>query len=510
MKHQQLLFVFLFICLSIHMVAQDSFDSPMAQVKMKKDLDLFYKLREAANSGVYKYRTKQEIDSIYQWAYTQITQSATFGDFYGILCQITDFEGSLHNVTQLPTKIKEQLETETSGYFPFTIKLIDGKWVCNNRNMPVPLGSEILSINDVPMNEIIPALYKYYTTDGYNISGKKIGLNALFPHYYRMNFGQKKSFQIQYISANNSPKQAEIPSISNKQFRANFTKRHSKKIDYLDYASDEELIENEVFYYSKILNDSTAMLVVNSFSIGGNAASETHKAYVRFLEKTFAEFKEKAVKHLIVDVRYNGGGTDPNDLVTYSFLTQRNFQENTEAWISFQKIPYWSRIKGELFFLIKPIAKLVFQKELKEIFYVEKEGKYYQGDKSNDHKVWSPNPNAFEGQIYLLVGPRIASAGSLFASLLASDESTITIGEETMGTYHGHNGHTPIRYQLKHSKIKTAWSIVNLEQDVRAKPNQPVGYGIIPNYEVKQSHNDFLNNKDTVMQFVLDFIETSQ
>ena len=152
------------------------------------------------------------------------------------------------------------------------------------------------------------------------------------------------------------------------------------------------------------------------------------------------------------------------------------------------------------------MAKIIFQKELRKNFPLEKEGKYFQDETSNDHKIWSPNKNAFKGNVYLLVGPRIASAGSLFASMLASDSETITIGEETMGAYYRHNGHTPIRYQLKHSKIKTAWSIVNLNQDVQKKTNQTLGHGIIPDYPVLQSYHDFKENEDTVLRFTMKLI----
>ena len=500
------IFLIILSLLGFGAIAQNTFDDPMARADMKKDLDLFRKMRTVANSGVYKYRTQEEIDNIYQWADDAINESNTLGNFYNILCHITDFEGSLHNNTVLPPKVKASFKLEQEGYFPFIISLVANQWVCNNTDVAIPLGSKILQINGLDIQDIIAELYRYYTTDGYNITGKQVILNVAFPLYYRMRFGKQAAFQISYENAKGEPKTVELPSVSYKQYQAKQAKRHSTPFDYLNYASQELLEKRNEVYYSKILNDSTAILVVNSFSIGGNAKSPDHKVYVRYLDSIFTNFKKQAIQHLIVDVRYNGGGTDPNDLVTYSFLTNRNFQENVEAWVSFRKIPYWNRVKGELFFLIKPIAKLIYQKSLKEEFPVAKNSKYYQDDTNENHKVWSPSPNAFKGQIYLLVGPRVASAGSLFAAMLASDKTTITIGEETQGGYHGHNGHTPIRYQLKHSKIKTAWSIVNLKQDVRNKPNQPYGYGIMPDYKVVQSHQDFLKHEDTVMKFTLDMI----
>lgn len=70
--------------------------------KLKQDLIIFKDIREKANSGLYKYRTKQQIDSIYSWAFSQIKQPKTLLDFYKIILKITDFEGSLHNDTTLP------------------------------------------------------------------------------------------------------------------------------------------------------------------------------------------------------------------------------------------------------------------------------------------------------------------------------------------------------------------------------------------------------------------------
>ena len=76
-----------------------------------------------------------------------------------------------------------------------------------------------------------------------------------------------------------------------------------------------------------------------------------------------------------------------------------------------------------------------------------------------------------------------------------------------MGGYFGHNGHTPIEYELPNTKIKTQFSIVNLEQDVPKKASQIFGRGIIPDHEVKQTLEDFLQNKDTQFEYTLKLIE---
>ena len=91
-------FSLLFVAISNIIFAQ-SIDDTFSQKKMRKDLEVFKNIRLKANSGLYKYRSEAQIDSIYLWAEKEIDKSSTYLDFYNIICQLTDFEGSLHNDT---------------------------------------------------------------------------------------------------------------------------------------------------------------------------------------------------------------------------------------------------------------------------------------------------------------------------------------------------------------------------------------------------------------------------
>jgi hypothetical protein len=98
---------------------------------MKKDFEVFKEIRLKANSGLYKYRTKEQIDSAYVWAENEIYKSSTYLDFYNIICKLTDFEGSTHNSTDFPPKYWKEMRLESSGYFPYPIEWIDGSWRIN-------------------------------------------------------------------------------------------------------------------------------------------------------------------------------------------------------------------------------------------------------------------------------------------------------------------------------------------------------------------------------------------
>jgi hypothetical protein len=497
-----LYFSLLFFITSNTIFAQ-SIDDSFSQKKMRKDLAVFKEIREKVNSGLYKYRTKNQIDSLYNWANNQIDKSSTYRDFYNIISQLTDFEGSLHNDTSIPNKIWQNLRKEESGYFPLPIKWIEGKWVVNFKNEEIPLGAEIISVNGIPMKNLISEFGKYYTTDGKNLTGKRLGLRAHFARYFRLNYGLKDNFKI-FFKENNANKSEEVVfnSVSYAKYYERFNKRHSQPYDQIYY---EDLDKNQKYSFKQI-DSLSGVLKVHSFDMGNESSTE-HKEYAKFLDSVFTKIKKSNLKNLIVDIRQNGGGQDPNDLITYSYLAQRKFQENKQAWISFEKIPLLKYYNIGIPKFIRPFVVGKYNREFQEIFPLEKKGRYYQDENSDDHKIRLPSEKAFNGKVYLLISPAVASAGSLFASMVAGNENTTVIGEETMGGYYGHNGHTTLEYKLPKSKIVTSFSIVNLEQDVPKKENQVYNRGIIPDFNVNQTIEDYLNQKDTQMNFVLDLLK---
>ena len=493
----------LFLVILSNIIFSQSIDDSFSQKKMQKDLEVFKNIRLKANSGLYKYRTKKQIDSIYNWANKEIKRSSTYRDFYNIICRLTDFEGSSHNDTDFPKKYWKNLRKESHGYFPYPIKWVEGKWRINFEGSEVPLGSEVISINKVPLSKIVENLYKYYTTDGVNITGKRIGIRTHFSRYYRWHYGLTDSFKITFIEpTSNQIHSKTLKSVSSSEYYKNYNLRYSKPFDQKKYT---KLKENQKYYYEQI-DTITGILTINTFSMG-NETSAKHKTYLAFLDSVFSKIKVKNLKNLIVDVRRNGGGTDPNDLVTYSYLTNRSFSENKQAWISFKKIPYLKYVYSKVPRFLRPLGVGKYNRAFQKDFPKEKNGKYYQNATSADHKIRMPRPNAFNGKVYLLISPRVASAGSLFAAMIAGNENTIVIGEETLGGYYGHNGHTPLGYILPKSKIETFFSVVNLEQDVPKKENQKYNRGIIPDYNVTQTYEDYLNQKDTQIDFVFDLIK---
>jgi hypothetical protein len=137
-----------------------------------------------------------------------------------------------------------------------------------------------------------------------------------------------------------------------KQSFNNVLKRYSRPYDTKYYSN---LAPDKKYSYKQI-DSNTGVLSIHDFGIGGNADDPEHKRYAAFLDSIFINIKTNDLKNLIVDVRINSGGTDPNDVITYSYLTSRNFQESKEAWISFQKLPFLKYYDSPFPRFIRPLC----------------------------------------------------------------------------------------------------------------------------------------------------------
>lgn len=451
--------------------------------KLTEDYDVFRAVFESANAGIYKYHSKREVDSVFSANRERITKKTSYRDFYSIVWDVIDFTGSCHNGLSYPDSLDKAISSKKI-FFPVPLKWLSGKLYSNFENPELPLGSEILSVNQTDVKVFAKNISKYLSTDGHNTTGKYAFLETdWLPFYIYLATGEQAKFRVKY-QKDGIVRTAILQAVDYKTTLANFKGR---------FVPDYEKERKKSKYSFQWMDETTGLLTVRTFGMGG-PSSEGHRKYAAFLDSVFVDLKDKGVKNIVVDVRGNGGGNDPNDLLLYSYLTQRDFRENLAAFTLFNTVPLKPYFVEE-----EPDEMRDLEEMLKEEHSNLREGKYYQNDSINP--IWHPNPNAFQGKVYLLISPLVASAGSLFASLVKSDEQSVVIGEETLGGYYGHTGHIPVAYRLPNTQLLLRFSIVDLEQDVKVLPDQKRGDGVKPDHAIELKMEDYLNNVDAALEF---------
>ncbi|OXB18801.1 S41 family peptidase [Flavobacterium reichenbachii] len=480
------------------------YNKMLSEKQLREDLKILLAINEKVNSGLYQYRSKKQIDSIYNTTIKSIKKPMRVTEFYKIMLRLADFEGSVHNYTIPDLDLINFLKRQKS-FFPYPLVYINGQIIFDGQSSDIPPGSRIRSINGVNDVQLMQSFYKYYTADGFNITEKlSASVNKSFGINYLLEYGLCDEFIIEYNSPKSESLQKKVlPAVTLNQREINIKNRFS--------ASVTELIDfkKQPAYSFRMLNATVGLLNLRSFGMAYGSDDPKFKTYVQFLDSVFTGLDKNKVSNLIIDVRNNPGGSDPNFEQPVMYLTDKPFKENVKASIIFDPnfLPYekyfWGVSTSER---IDSVSKKMGKEYLKDVYPVFKNNISLQNQKYNP--VYHPKSPIFKGNLYLLINENVASAASHFASLVKGYVQNVAIiGVETVGGYYLHNGHTPLVYELPNSKIKTQFSIVNLVQDAPKKDNQPEGHGIIPDYEVWPSLNDFFEHKDTQMEFTLKLIK---
>lgn len=488
-------------------ITQDSlsyYNKLLSEKEMKEDLQVLMDIRKNVNSGLYQYRSKKQIDSIFDWAFKEIKKPQHIIDFYKIMLQLADFEGSVHNYTEVDSELLAFLQRQKS-FFPYALIYIEGQIIFDGKNAQIPSGSRILGINGVSDTLFMKSFYKYFPADGFTKTKKRsAGVERAFDLYYLLEYGLTDKYVVEYLAPKSkSSKIAIFDAVGLEERKANHKNRYSAPVtNLLDFKTQSP-------YSFEMPKPSVGRLNLRWFGMVTGEEDPNFEGYVRFLDSVFQVLDQKNIKNLIIDVRNNPGGSDPTFEQPVMYLTDHSFKENVQATIIFDpdNLPYekyfWGISTTEPTDSISLKTGKAF---VKDRFPVYNDGVSYQNQKYNP--TYYPKSPKFTGKLYLLINENVASAASHFVSLVKAYATNLTIvGVETVGGYYIHNGHIPLVFELPNSKIKTQFSIVNVIQDAPEKPDQPEGRGIIPDYEVWPTLNDFFKHKDSQLEFALDLIE---
>jgi hypothetical protein len=341
--------------------------------------------------------------------------------------------------------------------FPVEIKIIDDRlFVINNLTLfsSIPIGSEIIEINNKSINKVIKEWSKLVSYE-----------NEAFRNYQitkPINIGiwnDFKSYKIRYIEQNSGKTKEKVVNggiASNMYF---FLKSKFQKPQELIYRE----LTPEIGY-------------VGFFSC------MDLKNYENFYKSTFGNLKNNGIKHLIIDIRDNGGGHSRigAELMQYIFHQPHNDLDSAIV-----------KVSNELIATGKVKDKLWGKKEVEP-------GKTFT--RIPELRQLKDYPLRYKGNTYLLTNNGTFSAGAGFALAFSCYSEGTIIGEETGGVTVSFGDVHVFKLPNTGLKIMTSWEQAFGSCGI---DNQR---GVIPDYIVKNSIEDYINHTDRVLEFTLNLI----
>jgi hypothetical protein len=367
--------------------------------------------------------------------------------------------------------------------FPFKLKIINNHvFIYENHSddTTIVIGSELLSINNRPIREVIEILANHLVSDGFNKTGKYYAIEDRFPYLYSLLIEKTDSFIIQ-------------TKLYKSDKIVTFCIKGKTELEIAKKKEKEQSIQTEWKYLDFEIPDSNiARLTIQTFQDIKDVS-----VYNSFIDSVFNIISDKHIENLILDFRGNDGGEEDNAINLYSHIVDKPFR-------------YYDSVE----MVIPPDHKFTFAKyvkypkdleEIKKYIKVAHDGRYLYTEMPNQGVI-QPLKNNYKGNIYVLIDGRSASTTTELCSVMHYNKRGVFIGEETGGGYYGNNSYWGNVLILPNTKIELEFYFMKIQTAVKGSKS-PFGRGIFPDYEVIPTINDYLNNSDKILNYTINLIK---
>lgn len=466
--------------------------------KLKEDVDYAYSKLQKMHPQLYWYISKQDLDHKFDSLKQTINEPLTPLQFYFKLQPVIADIREGHLSLRIPRKKFSKREIKTlenkKGMFSrFEYYIKDNHlYIIQNRDSieNIQPGTEVLSINAIPVTEYLKKYRELISSDGYNNTFQSYFLKDVFFNFYTAENGFKDTASIEtlyngekhtYTLHRESKSRHDLD--KDKQLEK---RTPEKKVN--DYVASSNSYNRNFKFLDK--DSTTAYIKVKSFSRDYSD---------KFYKETFEKIKNAGSKYLIIDVRNNYGGSlyeinnlysylapEPYVLIKPSQLTSRltplrtnYFRKSSAFQYAFKSLAYPTYVFAQTFSTYK------------------KDGKVYYKMKAD--KPTKPQKDAFNGKVFVLINGGSFSASSIITAKLKYDKRAVLVGEETGGANDGTVAGFYSYQKLPNSRINLPIGLLLVQPNIDFLNTKK---GVIPDITITESMQDIIEKKDPQLEWV--------
>lgn len=431
-------------------------DKIFSKSELQTDFKVLRNRYENNLANLYLYASKQRVDKLFDSLYLNL-KPMTESEFYSYVTPLSSVIKDGHSNIFLSEQSTQQYN-KNSNFFPFNIYWTDNKMFITNNlssDTTIHIGTEILSINGVGSEEVMNFLLTRQVRDGDNENYAVWILNNYFREYYSFHFGHPVNYSLVIKTPNNTERKVIVAALSKQTISSNKAGRYLEATNsastffHIDSATNAAIFTIKTWYNKKLKKEIDIVL---------------------------SQLQQKNIDNLILDLRDNQGGNFSPAIYLLSYLLNQPFQYFTEVKSVKENTPNSQVLKSR---------------------------------KGKIPKTHQAKNNTYKGKVYVLINGGSFSNTSSFCSRLEYYKQGIFIGEETGGNKVVFSG----VFGLKGKTILPNTRIVLDNSNYRLTVtdiSENTGHGVIPNYLVKPSIEDIIQQKDVALNTAFELIKRNQ
>ncbi len=464
------------------------------------DFELIKTMVLEVHPGTYRYRTEKEIEQALDELKKALSKTQSHGEAYLAMSKMTAFLQCDHTKVGFnnQNRVINSIIHRQADKLPFTFKWFGEQMIVEydaTSAMSLQKGTEIISINGTPVSEIQSSMFPYIAADGAT-DGNRLYKMEVGGYDFRYN-----AFDVFYpliYPIEGTEVELEIikPDKNDVELISTTLMTREERSEVLGARFSEFPKTRDDMWGFEMVDEKTALLTINSFgAFGWKAMTIDWRA---FLEGTFKTIEEQGVEHLIIDIRENNGGADEMAIELFSYLdvkesvSKQRYREGRTRYLNFpESLKPYVQTWGENPWFFNMEAN-------------QNESGYYvfpnNGDRFSKGEKYS-----FNGEVYLLSSSANTSLAFYTNQNFRRHQLGTIIGTETGGNLRDINGGQILFLRLPNSGIEIDFPVMG-GFSLNDYPNK----GVSPDIEVAPSIDDFINDRDVVLEKTLQLIENDE
>jgi Peptidase family S41 len=456
---------------------------------LRADAALLREAYESLHPGLYRYRTKAEMDAAFDRLERDYSRDRTLGDAFLSLARFTAYVQCGHtypNFFNQGDAVRDALLERPR--LPFEFRWLDRRMVVTRSYAPeLRAGTEVLAIDGRPVAQILADLMPYARADGGNDAkrvsdlevqgrGRYEAFDVYFPLVHPRD--ESRPFALEIRAAPGDPaRKLQVTAMAAKDRRA---------------VEGTPRGEANPWTYRE-LEPGVGLLTMPTW-----AMYNSKFGWEAYLDQLFTEIVASGTRDLIIDLRGNEGGDAVGDRILAHLLAQDAAAEPVERRTRYRTVPATLRPYLDTWdpsFLDWGESAV----DAGNGFY--RLTKYDNGDVGG--AVIKPKAPRFPGRVWVLVGAVNSSATFEFASAVRRERVGTLVGQPTGGNQRGITGGAFFFLRLPRTGLEADLPLIG-QFPVTAQPVPDAG--IEPDVHVQPRVEDIAAGRDAELAAVMERI----